>query len=179
MAETRHNLTLTQEELKEYLDYDHVSGDFVWLKPPSYRSPKLIGTIAGSVYKNGYRYIAFKGVTYKAARLAWFWIFGEWPFGYIDHADGNRSNDSFENLRECSNSENQGNRGLMVTNTSGVTGVAWDSSRSKWRAAITLHGRAKFIGRYDSKEEAEAAYQAAAEKHFGEFAGHLNREQIN
>lgn len=66
--------------------------------------------------------------------------------------------------------ENNRNRGLCVTNKSGVIGVHFDKKRNKWAASITLNGKKIFIGRFENKE---AAIQARLQKEhelFGEFA---------
>lgn len=51
-------------------------------------------------------------------------------------------------------------------NTSGVTGVTFDKSRSKWMATIGLQGKRIFLGRFDKKEDAIKARKVAEEKYF-------------
>lgn len=55
--------------------------------------------------------------------------------------------------------------GLVRTNP--VTGT---NHRKPWRAQITIDGRARSLGQYNTKEEAAQAYDDAAREHFGEFA---------
>ncbi len=45
---------LTQERLKELLDYCPDTGVFTWRKKPSEKSPIRIGSIAGSINQSGY-----------------------------------------------------------------------------------------------------------------------------
>lgn len=53
-----------------------------------------------------------KGVTklVKAHRVAFALMEGRWPNGDIDHINGNRSDNRWSNLRECSRSENLHNQ---------------------------------------------------------------------
>lgn len=46
---------------------------------------------------------------------------------------------------------------LTLKNTSGIKGVSWDKSRSKWKASKRVGGRTVNFGRFDTKEEAESA----------------------
>lgn len=90
--------------------------------------------------------------------------------GHIDHIDRNKLNCRRNNLRAATNSQNLANRGKNRNNTSGCKGVTWDKERSKWLAQIQVCGRNRYLGRYDNKQEAHAAYCAALRKHFGEYA---------
>lgn len=88
---------ITQNRLKEVLDYDPSTGVFTW----SVRSRGIrFGARAGCVDPtNGYREIRIDGVAYRAQRLAWLWVHGTWPrlirFQNEDHDDCR-----IENLRE-------------------------------------------------------------------------------
>jgi len=86
----------------------------------------------------------------------------------IDHKDGNGFNNRRTNLRPASNQKNLANRGPNNNNTSGFKGVSRD--RDKWAAQIKVAGRHLHLGNFDSKTDAAKAYNAAAIKHFGEFA---------
>lgn len=59
---------------------------------------------------------------------------------------------------------------FRVNNTSGVKGVRWEEQRKRWLARITFNGRMRNLGRFHYKQDAVNAYNAAATKHFGEFA---------
>jgi len=94
---------------------------------------------------------------------------GKFPFGEIDHVDGNRSNNSWSNLRRATRSQNAANT-KKNTNTSGRKGVSWDKQTQKWRAKIQHHYRSVCLGRYDALDKAATAYAEAAKKIFGEYA---------
>lgn len=95
------------------------------------------------------------------------------PGQWVDHRDKNRANNRKENLRCCSFSENNRNRGLYATNTSGVTGVTFDKRRKRWAASITYNSKRIFIGRFQNKEDAIAARLETEIRLFGEFAPQL------
>lgn len=52
------------------------------------------------------------------------------------------------------------------SNTSGITGVWWDSRRQKWSAEIVLRGKKHYLGRFDSRADAASARKSAEEKYF-------------
>ena len=95
------------EELWQALDYDSVSGIFTWRingeKPP-YNRPTA-GAVAGTM-THGRTVIRWKGRGYFAARIAWAFENGEWPTYEVDHEDRNKRNDSANNLRDLTRSEN-------------------------------------------------------------------------
>lgn len=92
------------------------------------------------------------------------------PGQRVDHKNRNRADNRKQNLRCCSLSENNRNRGLYSTNTSGVTGVSFDKRRKRWAASITYNGKRIFIGRFHSKEDAIAARFNAEIHLFREFS---------
>lgn len=107
---------LTQERLKEAFDYNEISGEFIWKIKAGSRG--VIGAIAGSKRHDGYIIIRLDKDRYLAHRLAWFYIHGLWPSEFIDHINGNPSDNRIDNLRETSMSENMRNRSKQQNNTS-------------------------------------------------------------
>jgi hypothetical protein len=95
------------------------------------------------------------------------------PFGErreIDHKDGNGLNNTKENLRVSSRSQNTQNGRLSKRNTSGYKGVHEEKSSGKWIAAIMANGIRKNLGRFDNRQEAAKMYDAAAKILHGNFA---------
>lgn len=88
----------------------------------------------------------------------------------IDHKDRNGLNNQRENLRYATNSQNQANIKLSSSNTSGYKGVSWNKRMGKWRVQIRFNLQNIYLGYFNNKEEAAAAYNLAALKYFGEFA---------
>lgn len=89
---------------------------------------------------------------------------------HVDHVNGIATDNRRENLREATPSTNSMNSKVYVNNNTGVTGVGWDKSRSKWRARIMLGYKDMQLGRFDTFEEAVKARHDAEDKYFKEFA---------
>lgn len=154
---------LTFERLREVLDYDPLTGVFSWRVRLSNRG--VVGTRAGTPLKGGYVAIRIDGVRYLAHRLAWLYTHGSWPPALIDHKDRDPSNNRLANLRPATRLENHQNLNPRRANTSGFTGVSrCPVNPSKWRAGITYAQRQHYLGRFDTPEEAHAAYLAAKAK---------------
>ncbi len=90
----------------------------------------------------------------------------------VDHIDTNGLNNQKLNLRIVSRSQNGANqkKRLGKKKTSIHKGVSWIKCRNKWMAQINVNQRLKFLGRFDSEEEAHEAYKSAAPQYFGEYA---------
>jgi hypothetical protein len=89
--------------------------------------------------------------------------------GLIDHRDGDRSNNRWDNLRRATASQNCANRRLPRNNKCGFKGVTRTESR-RWRAGIHKNGRRRQLGIFSTPQAAHAVYVAAAHKLFGQFA---------
>lgn len=87
----------------------------------------------------------------------------------IDHANGNKLDNRKNNLRFCSKSDNQRNKGLQSNNTSGYKGVT-KNPNGKWRAQIKVKSKRIYLGTFPTKELAHEVYKKAAIKYHGEFA---------
>ena len=161
-------IRITQRYLKSLLYYDPEVGEFTWLVD---RGPnKVCGLRAGHLHKmkyghTDYRRIRIDSREYMEHQLAWLYMTGKF-IEQVDHKDLNGLNNIWSNLREATASQNEANKGLRSTNTSGRKGVHWRDDLKKWHACISrIH-----LGYFDSKEEAAAAYAKKAEEMFGEFA---------
>jgi len=153
---------ITQELLKELLHYDPETGIFVWKKKISCKV--IVGGIAGSK-TNGYLEIGIFGKSYKAHRLAWLYIFGVWPNFDIDHKDSIKHHNWIDNLREVTKSGNQQNQiRAQRSNKTGFLGVSFHKTNGKYRAVITVNNKQKFIGLYETPEDAHAAYVSVKRK---------------
>ena len=153
---------LTQERLKELLDYDTATGVFVRRVS---RGKAKAGNIAGYTHHEGYVLISIDGRKRLAHRLAWLYTYGYWPTSQLDHINRVRDDNRIENLREVTDQENHWNRGKQKNNSSGLTGVFWDKKSKKWRAYIYVCGKQKHLGLFDTQEEASVAYLKAKAEH--------------
>lgn len=137
-------------------------------------------SVAGHVNKStGYREISLDDRSYCAAKLAWLYMFGEYPECVIDHINRVRDDDRFVNLRLATQSQNIANSGMYAHNTSGAKGVYFYKSRkakgwAPWWAYITCDKKRFSLGYFHTKESAIAARIEAEVKFFGEFADYGN-----
>lgn len=157
----------TVEQFRKLLDYDARTGAFFW-KVNHAHAP--LGSEAGWINGGGYRIIRVAGECHAAHRLVWLFVHGRWPAAQIDHINHIPSDNRLKNLREATQSQNNANCRRSSRNRSGIKGVCFDASRSKWRAEIENHGVRYSLGRFDRIEDAAAAYQQAAQHLFGSFA---------
>ena len=177
---------LTAETLRQLLDYDPETGILRWKKRTpeffedtvrrdaeqicNWWNKRFAGKIAGSLNKNGYIALFVLNKWYRAHRIIWLWMTGSWPTIDVDHRDLSKSNNRWGNLREATQAQNRTNRNLRPDNTSGLKGVCWFKPQGKWRAAIQANKKRVFLGYFDTKDEAHAAYCDAAKRLHGEFA---------
>lgn len=89
-----------------------------------------------------------------------------------DHIGGHdtRNDNRKDNLRLGTRGQNMQNAPLRSNNKSGCTGVHWDNERQKWQAQIKIDNKTRFLGRFESYDDAVAARRAAEEKYFGEWS---------
>lgn len=89
----------------------------------------------------------------------------------VDHKDRLNSLDNRRgNLRDASETQNRANTGTPSHNKSGLKGACFATGKGRWLAQIQYKGVRYFLGYFDTKEEAHAAYWEAAQRLFGEFA---------
>jgi hypothetical protein len=117
--------------------------------------------LAVSVRING------KNVHAPAHRVAWMLVHGRWPIEYIDHINGERTDNRIANLRECTNAENQQNqRRPHKDGANPHIGVCWHKYTRRWRAYIKLDGRNRDIGYFQRVDDAIAARRKAQLEHY-------------
>lgn len=151
---------VTQERLKELMDYNPETGEFV----RKVRRGRMgaVGSLAGTVNRKGYVIIEIDGQPYTAHRLAWLFMTGEMPMDQVDHRDRNKQNNAWSNLREATNAQNHQNRvDPLKSNKSGFLGVCLHKTAQKWVAQIKKDGRRIYLGLHETPEAAHAAYLAA------------------
>lgn len=159
----------TQDVLKSYVHYDPETGVFTWLKRPddgtSWNS-RWVAKRAGGKLWNGYRMIAIMDVQYYEHRLAWIYIHGVQPPHDVDHIDAVRDNNAINNLRLATRTQNLQRKAVK----SGPLPRGVARNHSRFLAQITVNGQFKYLGTYDTPEQAHAVYVAAARDNFGEFS---------
>lgn len=161
---------LSEIPLRELLDYDPENGELRWKERDKSHfktardcrawNTAFVGRRAGRIHhpdkKFGYirRSLCIKGSEYIEHRVVWAWMTGEEPPACIDHINHDATDNRWCNLRDGVGI-NDLSHSKKVNNTSGVTGVHWDSSRSKWMVLVRVGGGKRINGgRYDSLEAA-------------------------
>jgi len=92
---------LSAERVRSLLEYNPDTGHLYW---------KSDGRRAGSIQDKGYRTIEIDGRSYYAHRIAWLHYTGSWPDNELDHKNREKDDNSIENLRDVTRSENNKNR---------------------------------------------------------------------
>ena len=158
------------QRVNELLHYDAATGVFTW----KVRHGRKIsaGKIAGHKESSrGYIDIRIDGKKIRAHRLAYLYVTGVLPIESIDHIDGDKKNNRWSNLRLATASGNRMNSvKLASNNSSGITGVYWDETGKRWKAAIRRDGAYIHVAYAKTPEEAGRHRAEAEKKHFGEFA---------
>lgn len=153
----------THAELLERFSYNPESGLFTCLSD---------GAVKGRLDHKGYVILSIRKDGYRAHRLAWLYMTGEWPAEEIDHINGDRADNRFANLRACSHPQNNHNQPMRSNNTSGVKGVHWNRRKGKWHVQVCLNYKIHHGGLFASIGDAEVAARALRHSLHGEFANH-------
>jgi hypothetical protein len=157
MADRRSELTA--DRVRSILDYNPETGVFIW-RVASRRKPA--GSVAGGTSgPSRYIDIYIDGVAYKAHRLAWLYVHGEWPQHTIDHVNRIKSDNRIANLRDVSLTDNLQNR-VSTWASTGLRGVS--KSRDKYLARIRVGGKLHYLGLYKTAEEAAQARNVAEQR---------------
>ena len=149
---------LTQTRLKEVLDYDPSTGVFTRrIKQTGVKQ----GRVSGSLSNEGYLVTSIDQKNYKCHRLAWLYMTGSWPQGQIDHINGQRNDNKFNNLRDVTKKQNMENqrKAQRHNKSTGVLGT-WKNG-SGYTARISHNNSKIYLGTFKTLAEAQAAYVAA------------------
>lgn len=164
---------LTQEIVREFLDYDPESGVLTWRERDlkwfdgnericnswnAKFSNKQILSV-GAIH--GYISLCILRVSYKAHRIIWLWMTGEWP-EQVDHINHIRHDNRWENLRNVTNAENARNHSRKKNQKSSESGIR--------RNVDGTYSIDFSLGSFNSQEEAHNEKVKAEEFVFERFA---------
>lgn len=143
-----------------------------------FKKGKKYGTIAKRGTSSYIQLNMFLDTMYEGCRLsymvfghqlAWYLAYKEWPSMFIDHIDGDGTNNKLTNLRLVTSAQNMSNQRKTKKKTSsqykGVT-----RRKNSYRAYVTFQRKRFNLGSYHSEIEAAKAYNAKATELFGEYA---------
>ena len=155
---------LTPEELHIFFNVDFDNGELFWKErdisyfssPRSHLiwNKRFAGKPAFTAnHKDGYKHGLLMSKPYLTHRIIYAMKHNVWP-NYIDHINGNRSDNRITNLRSVTKSENGRNAKKPHTNTSGHIGVHWNNRDKRWSAYITLNKKRKALGNFKDIQDA-------------------------
>lgn len=159
---------LNQGHVLLALNYDKETGVFTWKKNKNRRSRLEDGAIAGSLKKDGYIRIKLRGKQYSAARLAWLYVYGSWPSNFIDHINGEKTDNRICNLRDATSRQNSQN--LKRHRDGKLVGCTFNKKTKTWASLIRINEKQIYLGSFKSELEANLAYKKSipqAEVHNG------------
>lgn len=159
---------ITAHDLHKY--YEYKDGKLFWKVKRSNRV-KAGSEVGCLQHRDGYIVTKINGKRCGVHRII-FALFHGYFADYVDHINGNTSDNRIENLRSASCIENQYNAKIRKDNTSGVKNVTWHNKKEKWQVRITVNKVRKNIGTFKTIEEAKKAAIEARIKLHKEFANH-------
>lgn len=176
-----HRDELTQEHVRRILDYNPETGLLTWRSRPWLArnvDARFVGKVAGRVnkYSKGYVDIGIDGISFRAHRVIWLYVYGYMPEA-VDHQDHVRDNNRLANLVASSKLENSKNGTIRSNNTSGHVGVCWHKKAGKWAVTIMEKQRQHYLGLYSDLDEAVLVRQRASEK-FGFHVNHGEQKPV-
>ena len=145
---------IKKSRINELIKYNKHTGELIWKK--SYCRKVVAGRTAGCIAE-GYVMVKIDGVNIRGHRLAWVCHYGSFPLGDIDHINGDKSDNRIINLRDVTSAENNKNKRISKSNTSGFSGVYYYKSRGKWRVKARNKGIDFHGGYFDDINEANKA----------------------
>lgn len=157
---------MNQDLLHELFEYR--DGELYW---KINKGRARIGMLASNKRPDGYARVGIDGKRYFAHRLIFLMQHGYLP-EFIDHIDGNPSNNQLDNLRAATHQQNLYNTKLSTRNNSGTKGIHWHKLSKKWRVILSIGGKKQHIGLFEDKELADLVSIEARDKYHKEFARH-------
>ncbi|CAB4152509.1 putative NHN endonuclease [uncultured Caudovirales phage] len=152
-------------DFNEYFEYR--DGHLYW--KVLHGRKNTIGKKAGFLYNNGYIGVGFKRKQYKVHRIIYELHHGYCP-KFIDHINGDNSDNRIENLRAATRNQNGYNTKLNINSTTGIKGVRLDKNTKKYRVSFRVNKEMKSFGSYFDKEVAKFVADAMRYKYHGNFA---------
>jgi hypothetical protein len=164
--------------LRECFDYNPETGAFVWRARPRHHfesdrrwrqaNTRSAGKIAGTPNKFGHIWTGLGDGRFYVHRIIWKMMTGEEP-PELDHHNRKPFDNRWSNLRIATRRNNTQNKTVRSDAASGLKGVRPDKRSGRYGAEICIGGNKRWLGTFESKEAAHAAYCAAAREAFGQF----------
>lgn len=158
---------ITHAELLKIVKFDNSIGKLVWIKNTygHAHAGKPIGGLDG----DGYYCVGIKRKKYRLCRIVWLYFYGEWPNGHMDHKDGDKTNDSLNNLRIVSIKENNINRKTSKKKRKYNLPKWVMPHGKKFRSIVRANGKMNRLGVFDTPSEAHKVASEFAKTQHGEY----------
>lgn len=151
-----------------YFRYDKQQGKLFWKNHSSPQGRYWIGAEAGSLKQSRnkwYRRVKLNGKNIYVHMIIFFIETGVWDNKlHIDHIDGNSLNNHFSNLRVTTLRQNHQNRDYHIAGDK-LVGTHFRKDTARWSAKIYIKGKEKYLGCYDTEEQAHQAYCKALDSY--------------
>ena len=158
----------SQKRLKQVIEYNPDTGVFVWKLSTGRRA--RVGETTGEANPPNYGRIQIDGTRYVSSRLAWLYVYGEYPKVLIDHINTDITDNRITNLRLATSSDNTKNANVRKESKTGVKGVTYStSSIGKFEARIGHGGKNYYLGIFSTVQEAKEVLDKKRQELHGEF----------
>ncbi len=97
------------------------------------------------------------------------WVLNPEDKKCVDHIDGDKTNNHYENLRFATHADNMKNKNKRANTTSKYYGVCFHKKANKWNAQIQIEGKRKNLGFFTDEKEAAKAFNIAAAEFYKEY----------
>ena len=156
---------MSQKEFNALFEY--FEGYLFWKKTNFYRIK--VGDLVGCDNGAGYLTTKISGKCYKIHRIIWIMHYGQIPEGImIDHINGIKDDNRIENLRLATHGQNRRNSRKDIDSENNLKGV-YLTKYGTYQSRIFINGKTKYLGTFNTKEDAHLAYCFVAKEIFGEF----------
>lgn len=149
MQELQEN-KITQSFVLNNFYYNQDSGE-LYNKNRKYSKIKKVNTLS----TKGYLRVTINYKQYFVHIIIWLYVYGYLPSTHIDHINGNKTDNRLSNLREVTNKQNHRNMALFSNSKTLTCGVSFVKRINKYRAYITINGKQKHLGYFESLKDAE------------------------
>ena len=132
----------------DLLRYDETSPSGLRWSDASKHHKRPAGSVAGTLRKNGYWQVGYDYKYYLCHRVVWCLHNGEIPDNLsVDHVDRDPGNNTIENLRLATPSQQQRNRKRKHLQHVHAVG-------SRFKGVLHVKGKSIYVGTYDTEQEA-------------------------
>lgn len=157
---------MSAKHLAKFLSYDPETGVLTWARNSG---KKKTGDAVGSFHSGGYIELRVDGYRMFAHQAAWLLMTGNWPESQVDHRNGDRCDNRWDNLRKAVQQQNSANMRRRSNNKSGYKGVVQVRANA-WIAYLHLNRKTMYLGTFNCPKKAHGAYTQAAQSAWGDYA---------